>query len=165
MSGFENPKEKIEDVLDKFEKLEADVYTDGCKDMQAFDTENLVKRKDEDDNDERNLSTQLGLNSDVHILIVEENNLPDLETAGEVEKVTSPSSPEQKEMVSIENYSEHGTVVDNDNKDIPSIDSDDKQKQNKKELKQSGPKISEDVLTKLAQTKKKDETIEFIEYL
>ena len=155
MSGFENPKEKIEDVLDKFEKLEADVSTDGCKDMQAFDTENLVKRKDEDDNDERNLSTQLGLNSDVHILIVEENNLPDLETACEVEKVTSQSSLEQKEIVSI----------DNDKKDIPSINSDDKQKQNKKEFKDPGPKISEDVLTKLAQTKKKDETIEFIEYL
>ena len=71
MSGFENPKEKIEDVLDKFEKLEADVYTDGCKDIQAFETENLVKRKDEDDNDERN-ATHLSLNSDVHILILEE---------------------------------------------------------------------------------------------
>ena len=164
MSGFENPKEKIEDVLDKFEKLEADVYTDGCKDMQAFETENLVKRKDEDDNYERN-ATHLSLNSDVHILILEENNLPNLETACKVEKVTSQSSLEQKEIVSIENYSEHGTVVDNDKKDIPSIDSDDKQKQNKKELKESSPKISENVLTKLAQTKKKDETIEFIEYL
>ena len=74
-------------------------------------------------------------------------------------------SLEHKEIIFIENYSEHGSVIDNNKKDIPIINSDDMQKQNKKEFKQFSPKISENVLTKLAQTKNKDETIEFIEYL
>ena len=66
--------------------------------------------------------------SDVHILILEESNIPDLESVNESKTVTSQSSDfdgnnfEDKETVLIEDYSEHAGFIDIDNKEILNIE-------------------------------------------
>ena len=69
---------------------------------------------------------QLSANTD--ILILEESNIPDLESVNESKTVTSQSSDfdgnnfEDKETVLIEDYWEHAGFIDIDNKEILNIE-------------------------------------------
>ena len=113
--------------------------------------------------------------SDVHILILEESNIPDLESVSESKTVTSQSSVldgndfEDKETVIIEDYSEHPGFMENDNKDIPIIDSDDIQdNMEDNKSKDISPVISSGIVKEqgknAGESERNDEQIEFIEY-
>ena len=66
--------------------------------------------------------------SDVHILILEESNIPDLESVNESKTATSQSSDfdwnkfEEKETVLIEDYSEQAGFINIDNQEILNIE-------------------------------------------
>ena len=70
--------------MDIFEKLENDVYTDGCEDIQPFEPEQglgTVNQIMHGNNISEDMSKKdSSFSSDVHILILEESNIPDLES-------------------------------------------------------------------------------------
>ena len=130
--GNENFQDTLGNVLNKFEKLENDVYTEGCKGIQPFEPEQGLGRGNQitkgDYISEDMSKKDSSFSSDVHILILEESNIPDLESVSESKTVTSQSSDfdgnnfEDKETVLIEDYSEHAGFIDIDNKVILNIE-------------------------------------------
>ena len=144
--GYEKPIEKIEDVLDKFEKLENDVYTDGCTSIEKLETEEFDKRNDiKDIKEDKNFA-------DVHILILEESSLPDLEPAYDS---TISKENNQVGIASLENHSDYETVEKNCKKeifnDIVNIDS---------KLEE----ISTEGSPEIAEIDKNKESVDMIEY-
>ena len=131
--------------MDRFEILENDVYSDGCKNIQSIEenmnpsirgvvaTEDNIEKKDIAEaskdtpgNIEKNESS---ISSDVHIVILEETSLPDLEpldvllqskkTKDSKEEISEPDGPIGCKMntMLVENI-EQGTsdvTVDNRN--------------------------------------------------
>ena len=173
--GNENFQDTLGNVLNKFEKIENDVYTEGCEGIQPFEPEPGLGRGNQitsgDSFSEDMSKKDSSFSSDVHILILEESNIPDLESVSESKTVTSQSSDdfEDKETVMIEDYSEHPGFIDNDSKDIPIIDSDDIQdNMEDNESKDISPVISSGIVKEqgknAGESERNDEQIEFIEY-
>ena len=126
--GYTKSEDKIEDVLDKFEKLEEDVYTDGCRSIQPIDSAFDLKVRKEDKNG-NNMSEDMeelkdsSFSSDVHIVILEENNLPDLEPASRnaQNSVSNVNLTESEEIVSIHDFTEQDSFKENDIKEMCDI--------------------------------------------
>ena len=118
--------------MDIFEKLENDVYTDGCKGIQPFEQKQVLGTGNQIMNGNKGFEDvskkDSSFSSDVHILILEESNIPDLESVNESKTVTSQSSDfdwnkfEDKETVLIEDYSEQAGFINIDNQEILNIE-------------------------------------------
>jgi hypothetical protein len=154
--------------LDIFEKLENDVYTDGCQGIQPFEQKQVLGTGNpilKGNNISEDMSKKdSSFSSDVHILILEESNIPDLESVNESKTGTSQSSDlegNDKETVLIEDYSEHPGFIDSDNKDILSIGSDDIQDNTEDN---NCKDISPDISSGIVKEEGKNEQIEFVEY-
>ena len=121
IAGYGKSEENIENVLDKFEMLEDDVYTDGCRETQSLEsTSKLQTKVDNYISESPVVRTDSSFGSEVHIVILEENLLPDLEPSN-MDMKRRNDFKKNHEKVSVEDCSDSGSNVENNIKDMPQI--------------------------------------------